>query len=360
VTAEALSGGRTMTMKTQDFDYVLPPELIAQYPLESRDKCRLLCLGRRTGAVSDRIFKDLPDLVWPGDLLVFNDTRVLPARIFCHKKTGGAAELLLTDPLGNGQWKALVRPGRGMIPGAVLALDKDPAVSIEIVSVLDDGTRIVAIASQSTDSLEAVIHRHGVMALPHYIKRSAETVDNETYQTIYARREGAVASPTAGLHFTKALMEDLGARGVETAFVTLHVGIGTFRPVKVDDPEKHHMHRERYEVNQETADRIEETKKAGGRVIAVGTTVVRVLEHCAAADETGLLKPSSGDTDIFILPGYQFRVIDGVITNFHVPRSTLLMLVSAFAGRDAVLAAYRHAVEKKYRFFSYGDAMLIA
>jgi S-adenosylmethionine:tRNA ribosyltransferase-isomerase len=346
-------------MKTQDFDYILPPELIAQYPLESRDRCRLLCMERRTGAVADRIFKDLPDLVRPGDLLVFNDTKVLAARIFCHKKTGGAAELLLTEPVGNGQWKALVRPGRGMNPGTVLSLDKDRAVSIEIVSVLDDGTRIVAMPAESTDSLETVIHKHGVMALPHYIKRSAETVDNETYQTIYARREGAVASPTAGLHFTTALMDDLTARGVETAFVTLHVGIGTFRPVKVDDPAQHTMHSERYELKQETVDQINTTKKSGGRVIAVGTTVVRVLEHCAAPDEAGSLKASAGETDIFILPGYKFKIIDGMITNFHVPRSTLLMLVSAFAGREAVLAAYRHAVESRYRFFSYGDAMLV-
>jgi S-adenosylmethionine:tRNA ribosyltransferase-isomerase len=347
-------------MKTEDFDYVLPPGLIAQYPLEKRDECRLLCLNRRTGAVSDSIFKDLPELIRPGDLLVFNNTKVLPARIFCHKKTGGAAELLLTEPVGNGQWKALVRPGRGMNPGAILSVDKDPVVRIEIVSVLDDGTRVVATLRESTDSLETVIHNHGVMALPHYIKRAAEEVDNETYQTVYARDEGAVASPTAGLHFTGELLNALKARGIDIAFVTLHVGIGTFRPVNVDDPEKHTMHSERYELKQETVDRIEETKEAGGRVIAVGTTVVRVLEHCAAADGGGRLKPSSGDTDIFILPGYQFKVIDGMITNFHVPRSTLLMLVSAFAGREPVLSAYRHAVEAKYRFFSYGDAMIIA
>jgi S-adenosylmethionine:tRNA ribosyltransferase-isomerase len=344
-------------MKTDDFDYTLPPELIAQYPLEKRDECRLLCMDRGTGAVTDRIFKELPEMVRPGDLLVFNDTKVLPSRILCHKKTGGAAEILLTEPVANGHWKALVRPGRGMNAGTAVTVDKEPAAVIEIISVLDDGTRIVAMPENSIDSLDAIIRKYGVMALPHYIKRFAEAKDNETYQTIYAREEGAVASPTAGLHFTETIMEALKAHGAGIAFVTLHVGIGTFRPVKVNDPEKHTMHHERYELKPETVEIIEKTKKNHGRVIAVGTTVVRVLEHCA--DKTGSLRPSAGDTDIFILPGYEFRVIDGMITNFHVPRSTLLMLICAFAGREAVLSAYRHAVEMPYRFFSYGDAMLV-
>jgi S-adenosylmethionine:tRNA ribosyltransferase-isomerase len=344
-------------MKTNDFDYTLPLDRIAQYPLEKRDKCRLLCMDRKTGAVTDNIFNDLPELIQPGSLLVFNDTKVLPSRIFCHKKTGGAAELLLTEPSGYGHWKALVRPGRGMNAGTSVTVDKDTSVVVEIVSVLDDGTRVVAMPKGSQDSLEALIEQYGVMALPHYIKRSAEAADNETYQTIYARNKGAVASPTAGLHFTNEIMDSLKAKGIGTAFVTLHVGIGTFRPVKVDDPEKHRMHHERYELKQETVDQIKATKENGGRVIAVGTTVVRVLEHCA--DMTGTIRPSAGDTDIFILPGYDFKVIDGMITNFHVPRSTLLMLISAFAGREAVLSAYRHAVESRYRFFSYGDAMLI-
>jgi S-adenosylmethionine:tRNA ribosyltransferase-isomerase len=348
-------------MKTEDFDYTLPPELIAQYPLEKRDKCRLLCLGRTRGAVSDNIFKDLPSLVRPGDLLVFNNTKVLPARLFCHKKTGGAAELLLTEPVGAGNWKALVRPGRGMNVGTIVTVDKDPAMIIKIVSVLDDGTRIVGVSENFQCPMETVIQKYGVMALPHYIRRSAEAQDNETYQTIYARYEGAVASPTAGLHFTDALMNALQTKGINIAFVTLHVGIGTFRPVKVDDPEKHRMHHERYELKQKTVDSIEKTKMNGGRVIAVGTTVVRVLEHCAQIGEKNMaIRPSAGETDIFILPGYDFKIIDGMITNFHVPRSTLLMLVSAFAGREAILSAYRHAVESKYRFFSYGDAMLIS
>lgn len=346
-------------MKTIDFDYDLPPGLIAQYPLENRDACRLLCLERKTGSVSDRIFKDLPDLINPGDLLVFNNTKVLPSRVFCHKKTGGAVELLFTAPSGNGSWNALVRPGRGLNPGTRLTLDNDHSVAVEIVSVLEDGSRVVFPAedNENHESIEIIIQKYGVMALPHYIKRPAENKDNETYQTIYASEEGAVASPTAGLHFTGAIMGALREKGAEIAFVTLHVGIGTFRPVKVDDPEKHHMHRERYELKQETVEQIEKTKKNGGRVIAAGTTVVRVLEHCAAG--TGRLEPSAGDTDIFILPGYEFKVIDGMITNFHVPRSTLLMLVAAFADREAVLSAYRHAIETRYRFFSYGDAMIV-
>jgi S-adenosylmethionine:tRNA ribosyltransferase-isomerase len=345
-------------MKTDDFDYPLPPDLIAQYPLESRDECRLLCLDRNTGAVSDTIFKDLPKLIRPGDLLVFNNTKVLPSRLFCHKKTGGAVELLLTTPLENSTtWNALVKPGRGLNPGAIISLDKNPSVAFEIVSVLEDGSRNVRLAEGTHESIETVIQKYGVMALPHYIKRQAEGKDNETYQTVYAANEGAVASPTAGLHFTGPLMDDLRKRGVGIAFVTLHVGIGTFRPVKADDPEKHHMHHERYELTKETADSVADTRRNGGRVIAVGTTVVRVLEHCT--DGNGTIRPSSGETDIFILPGYAFKIIDGIITNFHVPRSTLLMLVSAFAGREAVLSAYRHAVESRYRFFSYGDAMMI-
>jgi S-adenosylmethionine:tRNA ribosyltransferase-isomerase len=302
-------------------------------------------------------FNDLTGLLNPGDLLVLNDTKVLPSRLFCHKLTGGAAELLLTDPLADGSWQALVRPGRGLNAGTRVTLDKDPSAVFEIASILDDGSRVVTLAGSSHESIEAIIRQYGVMALPHYIKRPSDVKDNDTYQTIYARHDGAVASPTAGLHFTDALFEALQAKGIGKAFVTLHVGIGTFRPVKVDDPRKHAMHHERYELPQETIDSIERTKKSGGRVIAVGTTVVRVLEHCAG--KTGALAPSAGDTDIFILPGYEFKVIDGMITNFHVPRSTLLMLVSAFAGRESVLSAYRHAVENRYRFFSYGDAMII-
>jgi S-adenosylmethionine:tRNA ribosyltransferase-isomerase len=290
-------------------------------------------------------------------LLVFNDTKVLPSRLFCHKKTGGAAEILLTEPAGNGNWKALVRPGRGMNAGTVVTIDNEPSVAIEIISVLDDGTRIVGALGNSQDSMETIIRKYGAMALPHYIKRSADAKDNETYQTIYAQHEGAVAAPTAGLHFTDALLQTLRAKGVNSAFVTLHVGIGTFLPVKVDDPEKYRMHRERYELKQDTVDSIGKTKKNHGRVIAVGTTVVRVLEHCAGKNNA--MQCSAGETDIFILPGYEFKVIDGIITNFHVPRSTLLMLVSAFAGREAVLSAYRHAVGSRYRFFSYGDAMFI-
>jgi S-adenosylmethionine:tRNA ribosyltransferase-isomerase len=346
-------------MKTEDFDYPLPPDLIAQYPLENRDECRLLCLDRKTSAVTDLFFKDLTTIVKPGDLLVFNDTKVLPSRLFCHKKTGGAVELLLTAPYENDnqRWNALVRPGRGLNPGTRVTLDRDHSVAFEIVEVREDGSRIISLVNESGQTIETVFRKYGVMALPHYIKRPAESKDNETYQTVYAKHEGAVASPTAGLHFTGEFMDALKTKGINAAFVTLHVGIGTFRPVKVDDPEKHRMHSERYDLSRETVEKIEIAKKNGGRVIAVGTTVVRVLEHCT--EPGGVIRASAGETDIFILPGYEFKVVDGMVTNFHVPQSTLLMLVSAFAGREAILSAYVHAVEMRYRFFSYGDAMLI-
>lgn len=345
-------------MKTADFDFALPSELIAQYPCEKRDGCRLLCLDRKNGTVSHRVFKELPDLLSSADRLVFNDTKVMPARLFCSKKTGGKVELLLTGPSVNGSWNALVRPGRGCNTGAQLGLLKDPSVVIEIKTVNPDGTREVSLVSgNGVKSLEEVIKSHGVMALPHYIRRPANAQDNETYQTVYARQEGAIASPTAGLHFTPELMDKLVKRGIGISYVTLHVGIGTFKPVTAPDPHDHVMHEETYELTEETAAQIAHTQLQGGRVIAVGTTSVRVLEHCARKD--GRIKASSGTTTLMILPGHEFRVTDGMLTNFHVPKSTLLMLVSAFAGRDAVLSAYHNAVAERYRFFSYGDAMLI-
>jgi S-adenosylmethionine:tRNA ribosyltransferase-isomerase len=345
-------------MKTADFDYTLPPELIAQYPCEKRDGCRLLCLDRKNGTVSHRAFNELPDLLSSEDRLVFNDTKVIPSRLFCSKKTGGKVELLLTGPSANGSWNALVRPGRGCNAGAKLKLIKDPSVVFEIKTVNPDGTREVSLVSvNGVKSLEEVIKSHGVMALPHYIRRPAVAQDNETYQTVYARQEGAIASPTAGLHFTPELMDTLLRRGIGISYVTLHVGIGTFKPVTAPDPHDHIMHEETYELTEETAAQIARTRSQGGRLIAVGTTSVRVLEHCAKED--GRIQASSGNTALMILPGHEFRVTDGMLTNFHVPKSTLLMLVSAFAGREAVLAAYRHAVAERYRFFSYGDAMLI-
>jgi S-adenosylmethionine:tRNA ribosyltransferase-isomerase len=343
-------------MKTQDFDYSLPPELIAQHPCKERDRCRLLFLSRATGELRDCEFKDLPGLLGPGDRVVFNDTRVLPARLFCRKESGGRVELLLTEPESGGAWRTLVRPGRGLKTGTRLCVESAPDVAIDILAVHDDGTRTVALAGGGL-AFSDVLTSHGVMALPHYIKRPANADDRETYQTIFARHEGAIASPTAGLHFSPRIMEALAARGIETSRLTLHVGVGTFKPVTAEDPRDHVMHDERYELTKETTDEISQTKKHGGRIIAVGTTVVRVLEHCA--DEDGGILPSHGRTNLMILPGHKFKAVDGMVTNFHVPKSTLLMLVSAFAGRDLVLDAYNHAVCEKYGFFSYGDAMLI-
>jgi len=348
-------------MKTNDFDYHLPPNLIAQFPLAQRDSCRLIQLSKSNGAISDHIFSELPNFILPGDRLIFNDTKVLPTRFFCHKKTGGAVELLLTEPLASqgagNSWKTLAKPARRLSVGTELTLDSNHDISFVITDVFDDGSRGIAVSPKSTEHrLMDIINKYGVMALPHYIKRAVDNADNQTYQTIYARHEGAIACPTAGLHFTDALMANIKSKGVDISFVTLHVGIGTFRPVEVEDPLAHPMHSERYTLTDKTVSEIRATKANGGRIIAVGTTVVRVLEHCAGS---GKLAASSDSTHLLILPGYEFRVIDGIVTNFHVPRSTLLMLISAFAGKDPVLAAYRHAVEKRYRFFSYGDAMLI-
>lgn len=345
-------------MKTADFDYALPPELIAQFPCEKRDGCRLLHLDRKSGEVSHRYFKEFSDLLSPGDRLVFNNTKVIPARLFCLKITGGKVELLLTGPSAGSSWNALVRPGTGCKAGALLNLIQDKSVVFKINAVNPDGTRDVSLLSEhSQKSLLEIIKSYGVMALPHYIRRPAVAQDNESYQTVYARHEGAIASPTAGLHFTPELMDTLAERGIEISYVTLHVGIGTFKPVTADDPREHIMHEETYELTEEAAMQISRTKERGGRVIAVGTTSVRVLEHCAK--EGGPIQASSGKTALMILPGHEFRVIDGMVTNFHVPKSTLLMLVSAFAGREAVLAAYHNAVENGYRFFSYGDSMVI-
>jgi|WetSurMetagenome_2_1015567.scaffolds.fasta_scaffold00476_8 S-adenosylmethionine:tRNA ribosyltransferase-isomerase len=344
-------------MKTSDFDYPLPAELIAQYPPQERDRCRLLFLPRETGDARDCEFKELLELLVPGDRLVFNDTRVIPARLFCRKESGGKAELLLMEPETGGGWRALVRPGRGLTTGTRICVADEPGIRINVVAVHDDGSRSVKLLDENALSFPDVLAKYGVMALPHYIKRPAVDDDKVTYQTIFAARDGAIASPTAGLHFTPVMMDALAAKGIDSSRITLHVGVGTFKPVTADDPRDHAMHEERYELSEKTVTEITKTRESGGRIVAVGTTVVRVLEHCAGDD--GILRPSVGTTRLMILPGYRFKAIDGMMTNFHVPKSTLLMLVSAFAGRERVLEAYRHAVREKYRFFSYGDAMAI-
>jgi S-adenosylmethionine:tRNA ribosyltransferase-isomerase len=347
-------------MHTSDFDYQLPADLIAQEPLRQRDACRLLVLDKRSGVVKHRVFPDIVDLVMPGDLLVFNDTKVLPARLFCSKASGGNVELLFTEKIAPDTWKALARPGRRLKAGTTLFVKghQDAGV-LRIDAVAPDGQRIVRLeAGTHGTTIAEIIERHGCMPLPPYIRRPAEEGDKEVYQTVYANMPGAVAAPTAGLHFTCGLLETLHKKGAETAFVTLHVGIGTFLPVKVADPREHVMHEEEYEITFAVAEAVTRAKRDGRRVIAVGTTAVRVLEHCALSK--GIAGASQGRTSLKILPPYEFKVVDGLITNFHLPQSTLLMLVSAFASRESVLAAYAEAVRERYRFFSYGDAMFIA
>lgn len=344
-------------MKTNDFDYQLPTGLIAQEPLKRRDSSRLLCLSRETGKVTHHIFTDLIDFIKPGDRLVFNDTRVIPARIYCRKATGARVEMLLTRKIDNTTWFGIVRPARKLRKGDVVSVEDDESIKLGIDDITGDGRRIVSVKEGRCDSIEEVLDKCGEMPLPPYIRRRAGPDDRITYQTIYAEKEGAVAAPTAGLHFTEELLKRLTDRGVETSFITLHVGIGTFRPVKTENPHDHIMHSEIYELNQKTADEINDTRNRGERIIAVGTTVVRVLEHCAKND--GFLHAASGTTQLMILPGYAFNIVQGLITNFHLPKSTLLMLVSAFAGRENILAAYNEAVNRQYRFYSYGDAMFI-
>ena len=346
-------------MLTSDFDYHLPAPLIAQHPLRPRDACRLLVLDRKTGAIGHRMFSDIVELIRPGDLLVFNDTRVLPARLFCRKASGGHVELLFTGPVDPRTWKALAKPGRRLKAGSILSVNGDrDSGTLRIEEVTPDGERVVRLPEGGRyRSIAELIERHGHVPLPPYIRRPDGGRDREDYQTVYARKPGAVAAPTAGLHFTVELLAALRKRGVDGAFLTLHVGTGTFLPVKVSDPREHLMHEEEYELPREAAEAVTRTRQAGGRVIAVGTTVVRVLEHCAPSP--GTIHASCGRTGLKILPPHAFRIVDGLITNFHLPRSTLLMLVSAFASRGHVLAAYAEAVRKRYRFYSYGDAMFI-
>ena len=340
-------------MKTSDFNFELPPELIAQTPLDRRDASRLLVLDRSTGAWEHRHFFDPPSYVRPGDCLILNDSRVLPARLLGHRLPGGGAcEVLLLIDRGNKTWECLVRPGKRMRVGAKLSFG-DGELTAEVVEELPGGNRLVRFDYEGI-FLE-VLDRLGKMPLPPYIK--AELQDKERYQTVYSRVTGSAAAPTAGLHFTKELLRQIQDMGVKIGYVTLHVGLGTFRPVKEDEITDHEMHSEYCVIPQETADLINETKRGGGRVICVGTTSCRTVESWAAED--GTMTASAGWTNIFIYPGYRFKVLDGLITNFHLPESTLIMLVSALAGREHILAAYEEAVREKYRFFSFGDAMLI-
>ncbi len=341
-------------MKTCDFYYDLPQELIAQTPMEKRDGSRLMILDRRTGEIGHRRFYDLPSLLCPGDCLIMNDSRVLPARLLGRRLPGGGAcEVLLLTDRGENVWECLVRPGRKLRAGARMTFG-DGSLTAEVVRELADGNRRIRFEYEGI-FLE-VLERLGKMPLPPYIKE--ELQDQERYQTVYSKVLGSAAAPTAGLHFTKPLLEEIAARGVNLGYVTLHVGLGTFRPVKEDTIEDHEMHSEFCTVPQETAELINRTKAAGGRVICVGTTSCRTLESWA--EEDGHMEPRSGWTNIYIYPGCRFKVMDGLVTNFHLPESTLIMLVSAFAGREAVLNAYREAVRERYRFFSFGDAMFIS
>lgn len=340
-------------MKTSDFYFELPQELIAQDPLEDRSASRLLALDRKSGHVKHGQFVDLKGYLRSGDCLVINDTKVIPARLYGKKTdTGASVELLLLKRREHDVWETLVKPGRKAKPGCRLSFG-DGLLTGEIVDVVEEGNRLIQFTYEGI--FEEILDQLGEMPLPPYITHKLE--DKNRYQTVYAKWEGSAAAPTAGLHFTRHMLEEIRLMGVEIAHVTLHVGLGTFRPVKVENVDEHHMHSEYYQIEEEQAQVINKTRKAGGRIIAVGTTSCRTLE--SAADSQGVLRAGGGWTDIFIYPGYDFRMIDGLITNFHLPESTLLMLVSAFAGREHVLAAYEEAVQEQYRFFSFGDAMFI-
>lgn len=341
-------------MKTSDFYYDLPPELIAQTPLEKRDESRLLCLDKATGEWSHHHFYELPDFLRPGDCLILNNSRVLPARLLGRRLPGGGAcEVLLLQDKGDKVWECLVRPGKHLREGARVSFG-DGELTAEIAEVLPDGNRLVRFDYEGI-FLE-VLERLGKMPLPPYIKE--ELQDQERYQTVYSKVNGSAAAPTAGLHFTPELLERIAAKGVGVGYVTLHVGLGTFRPVKEDEIEQHDMHSEYCTIPQETADLINRTKANGGRVICVGTTSCRTIESWAGED--GTMTATAGWTNIYIYPGYRFKVMDALVTNFHLPESTLIMLVSALAGREHVLAAYEEAVRERYRFFSFGDAMFIS
>ena len=338
--------------KTRDFWYDLPEELIAQTPLEKRDTSRLLAVNRQTGELAHRHFYDILDYLNPGDTLVMNDSRVLPARLLGHRPTGGAAELLLLRDLGGNEWECLAKPGRKLTEGAEVIFG-DGRLTAKVVAVKDDGNRVVKFTYQGI-FLE-VLESLGKMPLPPYIK--AELADQERYQTVYSREVGSAAAPTAGLHWTKELLKKAEDQGVQLAYVTLHVGLGTFRPVKAENISEHHMHSELCMMSQETADILNATRRRGGRIVCVGTTSCRTLE--SLVNEDGTFEAKSKWTEIFIFPGYKFKAMDALITNFHLPESTLVMLVSAFAGQENVLNAYAEAVKERYRFFSFGDSMYL-
>lgn len=337
-------------LKTSDFGFDLPPELIAQDPLEERSSSRLLMVDKNTGEIRHEVFHNIADYLYPGDCLVLNNTRVLPARLLGVKAdTGAAIEVLLLKRRENDIWETLVKPGRKIKPGVCLSFGNG-LLTAEVLAVVEEGNRLIRFRYEGI--FEEVLDRLGEMPLPPYITHKLQ--DKNRYQTVYAKYDGSAAAPTAGLHFTRELLEKIEQKGVRLAYVTLHVGLGTFRPVKAEHILEHHMHSEYYQITREAAAVINETKEKGGRVICVGTTSCRTVE--SAADQNGRLEECCGDTEIFIYPGYRFRVLDCLITNFHLPESTLVMLVSALAGRERVLAAYQEAIEKKYRFFSFGDA----
>lgn len=342
-------------MNISEFDYELPLELIAQHPSQKREDCRLLVVHRDNDTVEHKHFYDILDYLKPGDCLVMNDSKVLPARMFGVKEgTGAKIEFLLSKRKEGDIWETIVRPGKRLHPGAIVSFG-DGKLRAEILDYGPDGTRIVKFMYDGV-FLE-ILEEIGRMPLPPYIERETEFEDKDRYQTVYCREEGSVAAPTAGLHFTEEILEKAKAKGVKLAFVTLHVGIGTFRPVKCEVVEEHKMHFEEYMVSQEAADIINQTKAEGGRIISVGTTSTRTLE--SASDENGVVKAGSGSTGIFIYPGYKYKVVNSLITNFHLPKSTLLMLISALYNRERILDVYKTAVEEKYQFFSYGDAMFI-
>jgi S-adenosylmethionine:tRNA ribosyltransferase-isomerase len=338
-------------LSTADFDYPLPAELIAQVPLSDRAASRLLVVDRATGRLEDRGFAELPDLIPGGDLVVLNSTKVRHARLLGRRPSGAPAEVLLIHPAESGTWIAMGQPGSALVPGKRITLDD--GLAIETVEVLSGPLRRVRVLGGSA---EAAMAAFGRLPLPPYLDREAEPLDVERYQTVFAEREGSVAAPTAGLHFTADLLTRLESTGIRIAKLDLEVGPGTFRPVEVDDPSHHPMHPEFFTIPEETARAVGDTRRAGGRVWAVGTTVVRALESAAVADG---VRPGRRETELLILPGFRFRIVDRLITNFHLPRSTLLMLVSAFGGMDDVRRAYRHAIEQRYRFYSYGDAMAV-
>lgn len=340
-------------MKVSDFNYELPKELIAQHPYDKRDEARLMVLDRKNENIENRVFRNVIDYLNPGDCLVINNTKVIPARLYGKKDTGAKIEFLLLKRIENDTWEAMVRPGNKLKPGSKVSFG-DGILKATVLEVLEGGNRKVEFEYEGI--FNEILDKVGMMPLPPYITEASRE-DNEKYQTVYAKYEGSAAAPTAGLHFTEELLDKIKAKGIEIANVTLHVGIGTFRPVKVENIEEHEMHSEHYYIKKEDAEKINNAKKNGHKVVACGTTSCRVLE--SVSDENGLVKEIEGDTSIFIYPGYKFKCINSLITNFHLPESTLIMLVSALAGKEFIMKAYNKAVQEKYKFFSFGDAMII-